>query len=81
MRSEVVQPAAEGFQEEAEMSAHKSFQSHLNIDGNNAPVEAHAKQSPFLLDLFCGTAGVAAAFKALGGDALGIDHMVDQKES
>ena len=40
MRSEVVQPAAEGFQEEAEMSAHKSFQSHLNIDGNNAPVEA-----------------------------------------
>ena len=79
MRSEVVQPAAEGFQEEAEMSAHKSFQSHLNIDGNNAPVEAHAKQSPFLLDLFCGTAGVAAAFKALGGDALGIDHMVDKR--
>ena len=79
MRSEVVQPATEGFQDKAELSAPISFQNHLNIDGNKEPVEAHAKRSLFLLDLFCGTAGVAAAFKALGGDALGIDHMVDKR--
>lgn len=30
--------------------------------------------SPFLLELFCGSAGVSAQFCALGGEALGIDH-------
>ena len=55
------------------------FLNHLNVDGDRTPVEAHAKRSLFLLDLFCGTAGVAAAFKAIGGDALGIDHMVDKR--
>ena len=33
----------------------------------------------FLLDIFSGTAGVAASFIQLGGDALGLDHMVDRK--
>ena len=33
----------------------------------------------FLLDIFSGTAGVAASFIQLGGDALGLDHMVDKK--
>ena len=32
------------------------------------------KQPPFLLELFCGTAGVCAQFRTLGGRALGIDH-------
>lgn len=30
--------------------------------------------SPFLLELFCGSAGVCAQFRILGGRALGIDH-------
>ena len=30
----------------------------------------------FLLELFCGTAGVTAAFKQLGGEALGLDNVV-----
>ena len=39
---------------------------------------AHPKPL-FLLDLFCGTAGVAAAFRTLGGESLGIDHVVDKR--
>ena len=39
--------------------------------GNNVEGE---RSSPFLLELFCGTAGVCAQFKARGGRALGIDH-------
>jgi hypothetical protein len=78
-RSGEVFPAAEGFQDPAEMSATFSEQGHRNLDGHHAPVEAQAHKPIFLLDLFCGTAGVAAAFKALGGDALGIDHMVDKR--
>ena len=40
------------------------------------PSKSHgsAKASPFLLELFCGTAGVCAQFKAQGGRALGVDH-------
>ena len=36
---------------------------------------SHPKQC-FLLELFCGTAGVTAAFKQLGGEALGLDNVV-----
>ena len=32
------------------------------------------KPPPFLIELFCGTAGVCAQFRTLGGRALGIDH-------
>jgi hypothetical protein len=32
------------------------------------------RSPPFLLELFCGTAGVCAQFKTRGGRALGIDH-------
>lgn len=32
------------------------------------------KRAPFLIELFCGTAGVCAQFRTLGGRALGIDH-------
>ena len=42
--------------------------------------EAHEKHGAILLlDVFSGTAGVAAAFIQLGGEALGLDHMVDKK--
>ena len=42
-------------------------------------MESHSDRAVFLLDVFCGTAGVAAAFKALGGESLGLDHMVDKR--
>ena len=32
------------------------------------------KSPPFLLELFCGTAGVCAQFRVKGGRALGVDH-------
>eukprot|EP00435_Cladocopium_sp_Y103_P066847 s272_g29.t1 len=32
------------------------------------------KPPPFLLELFCGTAGVCAQFRLLGGKAIGVDH-------
>ena len=41
--------------------------------------KAHQDRNLFLLDIFCGTAGVAAAFQSLGGEALGIDHLVDKR--
>ena len=42
--------------------------------------EAHEKHGAcLLLDVFAGTAGVAAAFIQLGGEALGLDHVVDKK--
>eukprot|EP00435_Cladocopium_sp_Y103_P001953 s3084_g1.t1 len=31
---------------------------------------------PYFLDIFCGTAGVAAALKRYGAEALGIDHVI-----
>ena len=42
-------------------------------------LQAHQNRNLFLLDVFCGTAGVAAAFQSLGGEALGIDHLVDKR--
>ena len=36
------------------------------------------KGSVLLLDIFSGTAGVTAAFTQLGGEALGLDHVVDK---
>ena len=42
-------------------------------------VKARERDNLFLLDIFCGTAGVAAAFKNLGGEALGIDHLIDKR--
>ena len=32
------------------------------------------KTRPFIIELFCGTAGVCAQFKTLGGRAIGVDH-------
>ena len=46
--------------------------------GQGTNATTHSKQL-FLLDLFCGTAGVAAAFRAMGGEALGIDHIIDKR--
>ena len=38
------------------------------------PTGAREKSPPFMLELFCGTAGVCAQFRLKGGGALGIDH-------
>ena len=38
------------------------------------PAAGRVKTPPFLLELFYGTAGVCAQFRAKGGRALGIDH-------
>lgn len=52
---------------------------HHKGDGANA--EAGEKHGTvFLLDVFSGTAGVTAAFIQLGGEALGLDHVVDKNE-
>ena len=49
------------------------------VDGHaETGATAHSKQL-FLLDLFCGTAGVAAAFRAMGGESLGIDHIINKR--
>ena len=34
---------------------------------------------PYFLDIFCGTAGVAAALKRYGAEALGVDHVIDKR--
>ena len=39
-----------------------------------SPALEGAKAPPFLLELFCGTAGVCAQFRTQGGRALGVDH-------
>ena len=44
----------------------------LNEDSNN--VTDGRRPAPFLLELFCGTAGVCAQFRVQGGKALGVDH-------
>ena len=62
-----------------EESANNFVEAHQEVDGpDQSNVQSHPSKPLFLLDLFCGTAGVTAAFRALGGDALGIDHMVDK---
>ena len=35
-------------------------------------------RAPFLIELFCGSAGVCAQFRTLGGRALGIDHRINR---
>ena len=47
--------------------------------GRPQPANEHRERQLFLLDLFCGTAGVTAAFRACGGEAWGIDHIVDKR--
>ena len=42
-----------------------------------ASVEGDAR--PYFLVIFCGTAGVAAALKRYGAEALGVDHVIDKR--
>ena len=42
------------------------------------PTKEFSAREPFLLELFCGTAGVSAQFKRAGGKALGIDHHLNR---
>lgn len=48
-------------------------------NSSNPAVKAQPGRKLFLLDLFCGTTGVAAAFQTLGGEALGLDHLIDKR--
>ena len=55
-------------------------QAHFNHEGDYKQAEPGDKhRTVFLLDIFSGTAGVTAAFIQLGGEALGLDHVVDKK--
>ena len=42
------------------------------------PTSEFSAREPFLLELFCGTAGVSAQFQRAGGKALGIDHHLNR---
>ena len=48
-----------------------------------APAVKHHKlgnpKVPYLLELFCGTAGLSQAFIRAGGEALGVDHFLETK--
>eukprot|EP00435_Cladocopium_sp_Y103_P062520 s739_g24.t1 len=62
------------------MAKEPAFDQHQKVDASDpSVVQSQLKRLIFLLDLFCGTAGVAAAFRAEGGDALGLDHMIDKR--
>ena len=62
------------------MSALPTTSDHQEVDGSrHQDANVQSDRPLFLLDLFCGTAGVAAAFKACGGEALGIDHIIDKR--
>jgi hypothetical protein len=60
-------------QSEAAASSWES-PSNLSVGEGLTDSSAGRKRAPFLLELFCGTAGVCAQFRLLGGKALGIDH-------
>lgn len=45
----------------------------------HAKATAEEGKRPVFLDIFCGTAGVAAAVKRFGFEALGIDHVIDKR--
>ena len=53
---------------------------------NSTPLSSQAQASagdggqPYFLDIFCGTAGVTAALKRYGAEAIGIDHVIDKDE-
>lgn len=63
---------------EASSSACSSGEQSLHAFSNSR--QGH-NEFCFLLDIFSGTAGVTAAFKRLGGEALGLDHVVDSKRT
>ena len=67
-----MQDAAEGSPSNVSGSQH--------AEPAQVPHEKAQKNRPlFLLDVFCGTAGVAAAFQSMGAEALGMDHMIDKR--
>ena len=58
--------------QEAASSWESPSQPQVNEGSIGAPVEKIPP--PFMLELFCGSAGVCAQFRLLGGKALGVDH-------
>ena len=83
MRSATNTPEANELHFSGDIAEHQSSQfepaPNQEVDGSaGMNATTHSKQL-FLLDLFCGTAGVAAAFRAMGGESLGIDHIIDKR--
>jgi len=75
--SPVAEPIVEGH---GPQSGHATEQTFHHHEGDGVHAEASDKhRTVFLLDIFSGTAGVTAAFIQLGGEALGLDHVVDKK--
>jgi hypothetical protein len=61
----------------------ESFQLNNGSTNSTLPEQAQASVEgdarPYFLDIFCGTAGVAAALKRYGAEALGVDHIIDKR--
>eukprot|EP00435_Cladocopium_sp_Y103_P048940 s2442_g14.t1 len=78
--TEVEAHAAEGQTFSTMHAEEQASTSRAHREGDRATNETDEKHcTVFLLDIFSGTAGVAASFIQLGGDALGLDHMIDKK--
>ena len=46
-------------------------------EGPNEVIEG-GKAAPFMLEIFCGSAGVCAQFRLMGGKVLGVDHHLNR---
>ena len=80
MRLDVGHPDSEESQHKLDEESNNLHEcEHQKLDDQPGPPVQQNGRPLFLLDVFCGTAGVAAAFRSMGGDALGIDHMVDKR--
>ena len=61
------------------------MQDHLSKGSDSSPLSEQAQASamdgeqPYFLDIFCGTAGVTAALKRYGAEAIGVDHVIDKR--
>lgn len=81
MRLDVGHPDSEESQHKLDEESNNLHEfEHQKLDDQPGPPVQQNGRPLFLLDVFCGTAGVAAAFRSMGGDALGIDHMVDKRK-
>ena len=74
MRLDVGRLDSEGSQDKMdEVSMNLHEREHQKLDDPHGPsVQLQNGRPLFLLDVFCWTAGVTAAFRSMGGDALGI---------
>ena len=62
-----------------------TVQDYLGKGSDSLPLSEQAQASaldgeqPYLLEIFCGTAGVTAALKRYGAEAIGVDHVIDKR--